>query len=309
MMINCPNCNLLQPKDQYCASCGINMETWKAPEPPLWKRFLSNWMFQLALLFIVIFVVVLKDNLTEKKEITSLKNSVPVAANIPREEYQNFEDTPAPEVKPQVLEPEVSQAKGTINLKSLKPEPVESIKSSEIKKIANLKIFLMNQNTLFQMTEKSQKLTENAYIVPLSVINEVLDKNKNRTKSFGNVSSDFIYNKEKVLFVGEEDLDTGLKIGLFAAINSLPHIPGNLLQYEFSYWSQLHLNKEPMSRINLDVAAPLKTALVFIDPTINEMNFSKEEQSLFESSDRLNNLNNEAFVEGQSDIVLVLEIK
>lgn len=60
-MIKCPKCNFEQPTDQYCANCGVNMETYKPQSPPLWKRLAFNWMAQLGLLIVIILGVVFYD--------------------------------------------------------------------------------------------------------------------------------------------------------------------------------------------------------------------------------------------------------
>lgn len=49
MLINCPRCGFSQPKDQYCASCGINMETFVPQKVSLIKRLLSSTLLQVFL--------------------------------------------------------------------------------------------------------------------------------------------------------------------------------------------------------------------------------------------------------------------
>lgn len=53
MLINCPRCGFQQPKDKYCAQCGVDIETFKPVTPPAWKRFLGSPLTQLSLLVIV----------------------------------------------------------------------------------------------------------------------------------------------------------------------------------------------------------------------------------------------------------------
>lgn len=42
MLINCPRCGFSQPKDKYCAQCGVDMETFKPREVPLFKRLITH---------------------------------------------------------------------------------------------------------------------------------------------------------------------------------------------------------------------------------------------------------------------------
>lgn len=42
MHIKCPKCGFDQPKDTYCANCGIEMDSYKPIKPPLWKQILKS---------------------------------------------------------------------------------------------------------------------------------------------------------------------------------------------------------------------------------------------------------------------------
>ncbi len=53
MLINCPRCGFQQPKDQYCAQCGVDMDAFKPVVPPLWKRVFGNHLVQLGLLLLI----------------------------------------------------------------------------------------------------------------------------------------------------------------------------------------------------------------------------------------------------------------
>lgn len=53
MLIKCPRCGFQQPKDKYCAQCGVDMETFKPKVPPAWKRILGSPLLQLSLLILV----------------------------------------------------------------------------------------------------------------------------------------------------------------------------------------------------------------------------------------------------------------
>ena len=53
MLVNCPRCGFSQPKDQYCAQCGVDMQSFKPKEIPLLNKILGNTGLQIALLFIV----------------------------------------------------------------------------------------------------------------------------------------------------------------------------------------------------------------------------------------------------------------
>ncbi len=57
-MMECPRCHFAQPTDQYCAKCGLNIETFVAQPKPFWVRVLQNPNFHLSLIGVLIVVVV-----------------------------------------------------------------------------------------------------------------------------------------------------------------------------------------------------------------------------------------------------------
>ncbi len=52
MLVNCPRCGFSQPNDQYCAQCGVDMQSFKPKEAPLLNRIFGNAVLQIAVLFI-----------------------------------------------------------------------------------------------------------------------------------------------------------------------------------------------------------------------------------------------------------------
>ncbi len=56
-MVQCPKCGFSQPKDQYCAQCGVDMLAFKRPETPFLQKFLKSNFFHIILVGLVIFGV------------------------------------------------------------------------------------------------------------------------------------------------------------------------------------------------------------------------------------------------------------
>lgn len=54
MMVNCPKCGFPQPKDQYCAKCGVDMITFEPVTRPLFGRILASTAFQISALALVL---------------------------------------------------------------------------------------------------------------------------------------------------------------------------------------------------------------------------------------------------------------
>lgn len=58
MMMDCPRCGLEQPKDRYCASCGLDVEQFLRKPKPLWVRLVQNPNLHLSLIGILIVIVI-----------------------------------------------------------------------------------------------------------------------------------------------------------------------------------------------------------------------------------------------------------
>ena len=56
--MDCPRCGFAQPKDRYCASCGLDVDAFLARPKPLWIRVLENPNLHLALIGILMILVV-----------------------------------------------------------------------------------------------------------------------------------------------------------------------------------------------------------------------------------------------------------
>lgn len=81
MLVNCPRCGLSQPKDTYCAKCGVDMEAYK-PEPisPV-KKVLKNPLFHIVIISMIIGGVSLIVREKKKEELRTraeLLNAGPI---------------------------------------------------------------------------------------------------------------------------------------------------------------------------------------------------------------------------------------
>lgn len=56
-MMKCPRCGFTQPRDQYCAQCGVDVLNYKPPQLPLFDRITQNLFAQLGFVALIIFFV------------------------------------------------------------------------------------------------------------------------------------------------------------------------------------------------------------------------------------------------------------
>jgi hypothetical protein len=73
-MLQCPKCGFSQPKDQYCARCGVDITTFKRPEVPALQKFLKSTFFHLSLVALVIVAVAALLSYRNKDENSSRLN-------------------------------------------------------------------------------------------------------------------------------------------------------------------------------------------------------------------------------------------
>lgn len=53
MMMTCPRCHFSQPKDRYCAQCGLDIDNYRPPQKPFFQRVFGDTLLQLTVILIV----------------------------------------------------------------------------------------------------------------------------------------------------------------------------------------------------------------------------------------------------------------
>lgn len=313
MMVNCPKCHFLQPKDQYCANCGVNMETWRPPQRPLWKRLVTNWIFQLTLLFLVIFVLVLQDSFKERAPETPLasQEAPPIAAppkqqeppsqqaaatldNRQKAQVQQRQDAPAQGESQALQEPETAR------------QPEQEVR---LKKQGSLRVMLLSRNLLSQLISTGENQGENSMVIAKKELDDLLAKGRQEFQTLGAFSQRFSLGQDMTYFVGEEDLQTGLSLGFFLQVNVNEGSRPERIQMEARQWNQLQLSGDASPPLVSEVTLTSQQALVVIDLLAHELDFTQEERNLFEASQRLRAMNESVFVDGGGEIVLVLTLE
>lgn len=54
MLVDCPKCGFNQPKDRYCARCGVDMETFTPKQPPIWARLSDRPAFHVGMAIVLV---------------------------------------------------------------------------------------------------------------------------------------------------------------------------------------------------------------------------------------------------------------
>lgn len=69
MMHECPKCGFVQPKDRYCANCGLDIENYTPAPPPWHKKFGQNIGLQVGLALSLIALLAASIYWSQKEEL------------------------------------------------------------------------------------------------------------------------------------------------------------------------------------------------------------------------------------------------
>ncbi len=309
MMINCPKCNLLQPKDQYCAQCGINMETWKPPERPLWKKITGNWMFQLSVLFIIVVLIVLRDNF-RAPSITTNDLSPPPVENLrarPQEISQSSQPlSVASENKNQAAQPEKPQPQN--NRPTTKTQKTNEFAPPTQTNRASFEVKMISRALLERIMGDAEKVEETIFSLKKEAFNRRVQEAPNLVRSFGLKNTDFEVGSLSQFFIGEEDRLNEFAIGFFLQMTVIEKRENGQVNLGLRKWNQLKLSEELSQQAVFEVVADKGQIILILEDSITDMNFTNEERALFQASNRLSLLNTPSLQSGLSEVVLVLDV-
>ena len=284
------------------------METWKPPQKPIWKKLISNWVFQVGVLFLIIFAVVMRDSFTNSSKRDAGNELPPVSKQIARTNTAEF--APANKPKAKKMKPiERLQKKTQTSNKVAAPSQTKAQTIQPLEKTVTVEIISISRPATEKLQQITKKLDETAMYADHKRITKFLKANHLEIKRFGKARKDFKFNQATELFVGEQDLDTGLNLGFYVQVIINENSTADAITAEVRFSSLLKLSGEPTNTISYDVVLKQEDTLIMIDPGAHDFEFSKEERDLFEASQKLEHLNHDSFTEGLSDIALVLQMK
>ncbi len=121
MMIQCPKCGFEQPKDQFCAKCGVDMNRYHAKAPPLSKRIGNNSALYLVLIlgFILGSVFYLRSNWES-----------------PMDEEEFIPNDYVEEVREKKIKKRVQKTNAVQAQKEEVPEPAKNLSSTVVEKVS-----------------------------------------------------------------------------------------------------------------------------------------------------------------------------
>lgn len=86
-MMKCPRCGFTQPRDQYCAQCGLDISNYKPPKKSLFDQITQNPLAQLIFVGLIIFFVassiIKKKKDTVSERVKYLKGNLQISSEKP----------------------------------------------------------------------------------------------------------------------------------------------------------------------------------------------------------------------------------
>jgi|GEM_PF-2344645 len=335
--MNCPKCGFYQPEDQYCASCGVDMEKYQPKEAPVWRRVLGNWIFQLAVLMVVVIGLIISDNMSsEKRVITdrSLPLSAPVKASKSRAADGRVLPPPVKEGATPVAPPPMpGAAKQIATQNSAMESPsavtrseesaVNEIQNKEIKKsktqttAASMKrtvasyFYLVSRETFDALTSTSGTPVEDGFTLLKSKdFSKELKTRRSDWKKLASQRQSFEFETSKLIFVGSTAGESTAKIGYY--IRGLVYRPDEnqkKLNVELRTWSELKPGAESLGGPSTAIEMDPKEIIMISNIVPRDLNFTDAERADFEGHPTLQALNDPQYIDGNLELVLVLQYK
>ncbi len=94
MMVNCPKCGFSQPKDRYCASCGVDMVAFRPAQKPLMTRLLQNTSVQIVALVGAIVVLGIYINAQNNRAALAQRSAELAASTSPSSTSDELPSSP-----------------------------------------------------------------------------------------------------------------------------------------------------------------------------------------------------------------------
>ena len=271
---------------------------------------MGHWVFQIVILFSVIFLVVLRDSFKNqtnrnKTESVGLTQKQPVIQRKSRS-FSDFSKKPSnlKPVKPVEIR---SQALASIQIEEKKTVVTASATATTLNKKIKFKVTLINRKAIEDLMGKGQRLEENALIIETQYLRKITTQSTSELKTIGQILKTYQFNQETLLFVGDEDPETNLNLGFYLQITVFEESHPEGIHFEAQSWHQLKTNDEPSPRREWEVTMNNSSSLVIVSPEVHDMPFTREELLAFEYNLKL--LGDENFQEEISDIILVVEVQ
>ena len=167
-MQQCPKCGFVQPQDRYCASCGLDIESYKPQPEPLSSRLAKSTALQITLVVAIVLSLGVFIYLSQKEQLDAQLARVLHSTPPPEISTQSLDDSAPPS-------PTTPDASNETAVASSADGPAAPATDSAATEKANREIIItfaeVSKSVLQQLESEGQFLNESAqvrsFVVPL----------------------------------------------------------------------------------------------------------------------------------------------
>lgn len=342
-MMNCPKCGFHQPKDRFCASCGVDMQAYVPKQKSFLNRLLTNWILHLSVILILVgsLTLYIREKLISSKLNSQYDQPIRFKSSTLNKQNAKKElttDSPTSEQDPkEVLSAQNTNENSNISVKAQDEALPTPNTQTNISKLAESlagdsnipsKIILtfaeMNRTQLNEMLSESRNITNFGNY--FSAI--LLDKEDSRSNYTYAVLDKYSSESPKLnqpilVFKGTHDSQSDQNIGLNIQINPI-QIDENGVQLQIDFKRNLKVSSRPGVGPGAGPGGPAslpedvfqeqihlkKDTKAFITGLLPHRILTDEEAQFFRNnSSILRILNNPDFQNGNLEFVLFFEAK
>ncbi len=334
--MKCPRCGFTQPRDQYCAQCGLDISNYKPPKLSLFDRLTRNPLLQLAFVGLIIFFVastiIKKKNPSVSDRVSYLKGNLQISSQKPNS--TTFSESPAQEVQiADSAPPSANLADNTNSAGQLPPVQQKSndstatlsasTKSSgtpdaKSHHVVKISYYEMNKRVRQMMFDESQNTGQ------FNFFNEdyyagLLTQFQHKLKSFGNQAvllhsevKNIDDNKTISWFHGLESSNTENHIGFRYTLDMSEPDPGQFrLNFEIlKSWKEGVGVNASIEKTSFPMQIEMqKSSAAFIGGVLTPPPTNQENDDYISSIPPFSILKSRIFRGNQSQLVIIIEIE
>ncbi|MCB9072896.1 MAG: hypothetical protein H6623_04675 [Bdellovibrionaceae bacterium] len=292
------------------------MDSYAQPKRSLISRLTANWMLQLGLLILLIVGFVIYDKTRHHKMIptastptTGVSNTFQRQAALPPQQPMQpaHEQKLAPKKSIEVA-PKKARGKTLAEL-ALEGGGAHHEKMASSFPGIQISFYRVTRQGLLELQKVFQPGAFSGFVlggvVPEQKISQLLDSGDLKYLS-GSRYKSLDEKQPVVLFKGQRHTEAGRNMGLYVQLTAIKTSTTSA-QLELKGWGTLKLNEPDENYFNVEMTFPPTSAAFVATFLPRDRQYNDDEKQLFESDRTLKVLNQEDFIDGSSDLMLLVE--
>jgi len=159
MMHECPKCGFVQPKDRYCANCGLDIDLYKPEPEPLTKKLLNNTSAQIFVVIAIVVAIGASIYISQKEQLEKQLAQVLYSAGLEADDDNTLAD-----VEPTNIAAETMATERPVAAQRATPATAPPIaeKSSTVPRKLVITFAEVSKSVLQQLASEGQIISESS---------------------------------------------------------------------------------------------------------------------------------------------------